>query len=81
MIRPRIVVLATTASIALAGVGAAAPAALAGSHWSEKKCESVYNAWYKAHFNPKKTTTPKQNKQLNAFLNGLEKNHHCELRG
>lgn len=79
MIRPRIVVLATTASLALAG--AAAPSALAGSHWSEKKCENVYNAWYKAHVNPKKTMTPKQNKQLNAFVEGLEKNHHCELRG
>jgi hypothetical protein len=79
MIRPRIVVLATTASIAL--TGAVAPTALAGSHWSEKKCESVYNAWYKSHVNPKKAMTPKQNKQLNAYVEGLEKNHHCELRG
>jgi hypothetical protein len=79
MIRPRIVVLATTASLAFAG--AAAPTALAGSHWSEKKCESVYNAWYKSHVNPKKAMTPKQNKQLNAYVEGLEKNHHCELRG
>jgi hypothetical protein len=80
MIRPRIAVVATTASIAL--TGAIAPTALAGgSHWSQAKCIKVYNAWYKAHVNPKKGTTVKQNKQLNAFIEGLEKKHHCELRG
>jgi hypothetical protein len=81
MIRPRIVVLATTASLVLAGVGAAAPAALAGSHWSEKKCDSVYNAWYKSHVNPKKGLTTKQSKQLSAFTKGLEKNHGCVIGG
>jgi hypothetical protein len=79
MIRTRIVVFATTASIALAG--SIAPAALAGSHWSPTKCSKTYLSWYKKHIGTSPQTTPKQSKEANAYVKKLEKQHHCVIRG
>ncbi len=79
MIRTRIVVLATTASIALAGV--VTPAAVAGSHWSRARCAKTYDGWYKHRFGSKISLTTKQAKEVTAYIKKLEREHHCVIGG
>jgi hypothetical protein len=76
---PALIASATIALGALTGTAAAKP-----SHWSQTKCIKTYNAWYKKyakHIDPKKGPTAKQNKQLNAYIRMIEKQHGCILGG
>ncbi len=80
MIRRRMLVLGASASILL--TGALAPAALAGSHWSNAKCSKTYVAWYRHHFGSgTHSFSPKQDKELSSYLRKLHREHHCVIGG
>jgi hypothetical protein len=79
MIRTRILALGATA--ALSFTGAFAPAAIAGSHWSQAKCTKTYLAWYKKHTGPNGSVNEKQAKEQTAYLHKLERQHHCHFAG
>ena len=79
MIRTRILALGATAAIGL--TGAFAPAAVAGSHWSQAKCTKTYTAWYKKHTGPNGSVSAKQAKEQTAYIHKLEHQHHCIFRG
>lgn len=80
MMRKRVMILATTASVALSG--AVVPSAIAGSHWSRQKCTKTYSAWYKQHVGPLgKVPSTKQTKEAVVYVKALEKQHRCVFGG
>ena len=77
MFRRLMVILATTASIGL--TAAAAPVALAGSHWSSNKCSNEYEAWRKHNLAHKKTSNKQRTKEAEAEFTKIDKKHGCHL--
>jgi hypothetical protein len=77
--RTRITTMASVAAIALSA--AIAPSAIAGSHWSQAKCNKTYLSWYKHHTGSNGSVSPKQAKEQTAYIRKLEHQHHCRFSG
>jgi hypothetical protein len=83
VIRKRMLAVTASATIALTGIAgvAAVPAGAKGSHWSPAKCQHEYLKWYRKHLGKSTTVTPKQSKEIGAYIKKLEKQHHCVIGG
>ncbi len=76
MLRKRIMLLATAAAIGL--VGALAPTAVAGTHWSNDRCDKEYETWGK-HNAHKKMSEKQRTKAAEAYFKKIDKHHGCDL--
>ncbi|HEY7932239.1 MAG TPA: hypothetical protein VID48_00310 [Solirubrobacteraceae bacterium] len=79
MNRTHITALVSAGAIALSA--AVAPTAVAGSHWSQAKCNKTYLSWSKRHTGSNGSVSPKQAKEQTAYIKKLEHQHRCHFAG
>ena len=76
MLRRRITMLATAATIGV--VGTLAPTAAAGTHWSKDRCYKEYEAWSR-HDAHKKMSEKRRTKEAEAYFKKIDTHHGCDL--